>query len=284
LNDLYHFCKERGVKGNVCFTGGNPFLSPHFLQFYSKAVQKGFSVDILGNPVTEEQLNALIRIRKPGLFQISLEGMKIHNDSIRGKGSFDRALHFLELLRSLNVQSGVMLTLTDKNIGQVLKLGKILHDKTGFFTFSRLSQEGEGARLEMPSREKYASFLLKYLEAAQKNPTLSLKDNLFNIILYKNNLPLFDGCVGFGCSPAFNTVAVLCDGEVHACRKFPSLIGNVNTKSLSQIYDSNIAKRYRKGNSACAKCFIKPLCGGCMSSIKSHGLNIFKDKDPYCFM
>jgi radical SAM protein with 4Fe4S-binding SPASM domain len=136
----------------------------------------------------------------------------------------------------------------------------------------------------MPSREKYASFLVKYLKAARKNPTLSLKDNLFNIILYKNSLPLFEGCVGFGCSPAFNTVAVLSDGEVHACRKFPSLIGNINKKSLSQIYDSRIARKYRKGNCACAKCYIKPLCGGCMASIKSHGLDIFKDKDPYCFI
>ena len=136
----------------------------------------------------------------------------------------------------------------------------------------------------MPSREKYAAFLLKYLKAAGRNTTLSLKDNLFNIILYKNNLPLFEGCVGFGCSPAFNTVAVLSDGEVHACRKFPSLIGNINKKSLSQIYDSTIARRYRKGNCACTKCFIKPLCGGCMASIKSHGLDIFKDRDFYCFM
>lgn len=284
LNDLQVFCKERGVKGNVCFTGGNPFLSPFFLELYAEAVQKGFSVDVLGNPVTEDQLDSLIRISPPGLFQISMEGLKTYNDSIRGKGSFDRALAFLELLRSLNVPSGVMLTLTDKNMGQVLKLGKLLQGKTGFLTFSRLSREGEGALLEMPSRDRYASFLTEYLKAAEKNPTLSLKDNLFNIILYKNNLPLFYGCVGFGCSPAFNTVAVLCDGEVHACRKFPSLIGNINKRSLSRIYDSTLAKRYRKGNSACAKCFIKPLCGGCMASIKSHGLNIFKDKDPYCFM
>ena len=284
LNDLNHFCKERRVKGNVCFTGGNPFLSPIFIELYSYAVQKGFSVDILGNPVTQEQLLPVIRIRKPDLFQISLEGMEKHNDSIRGKGSFDRALRFLDLLSRLDVPSGVMLTLTDKNMGQVLKLGKILQGKTGFLTFSRLSQVGEGARLEMPSREEYASFLVKYLKAAGKNPTLSLKDNLFNIILYKNNLPLFDGCVGFGCSPAFNTVAVLSDGEVHACRKFPSLIGNINKKSLSRIYDSRIARRYQKGNCACAQCYVKPLCGGCMASIKSHGLDIFKDKDPYCFM
>jgi radical SAM protein with 4Fe4S-binding SPASM domain len=136
----------------------------------------------------------------------------------------------------------------------------------------------------MPPKDKYASFLLRYLKAATKNSTLSLKDNLFNIILYRNNLPLFDGCIGFGCSPVFNTVAVLSDGEVHACRKFPSPIGNINRESLGQIYDSSLAEKYRKGNCACTKCPIKPLCGGCMASIHSHGLDIFKDRDPYCFI
>jgi len=284
LDDLSRFCRDRGVKGNVCFTGGNPFLSPVFVELYTSAVQRGFSVDILGNPVPEEQLLPLLKIRKPGLFQISLEGMEKHNDSIRGTGSFKRGLHFLDLLRSLEVPSGVMLTLTDKNMGQVLKLGKLLRGRTGFLTLSRLSQVGEGARLAMPSKDKFDSFLSRYFKAARENPTLSLKDNLFNILLYRNNLPLFEGCVGFGCSPAFNTVAILSDGEVHACRKFPSLIGDINRRSLSQIYDSAIARRYRRGNCACAKCFIKPLCGGCMASIKSHGLDVFKDRDPYCFM
>jgi len=284
LDDLYSFCKERRVRGNVCFTGGNPFLSPHFLKFYSYAVKKGFSVDVLGNPVSKEHMNVLIKIRKPALFQISLEGLPEHNDHIRGKGSFDRALKFLKLLRSLNVNSGVMLTLTNENIDQVLPLGNMLGRKTGFLTFSRLSQVGEGALLNLPTKEKYVSFLSKYVEAAQKNSVFSFKDNLFNIILYKKKVKLFDGCVGFGCSPAFNSLAILPDGEVHACRKFPSLIGNINEKSLGEIYDSGIAKKYRRGNSSCNQCPIKPLCGGCMAIIKSCGLDIFKDRDPYCFM
>ena len=31
----------------------------------------------------------------------------------------------------------------------------------------------------------------------------------------------FGGCTGFGCGAAFNFMAVLPDGEVHACRKVP---------------------------------------------------------------
>jgi selenobiotic family peptide radical SAM maturase len=238
----------------------------------------------MGNPVSEEQVDAIIKITKPGLYQISLEGLKEHNDFIRGKGSFDRGIEFLTILSSLDVSSGVMLTLTNENIDQVLLLEEILRDKTGFLTYSRLSKAGEGELLNLPQRGKYVSFLSKYLNVQEKSSILSVKDNLLNIVSYKKNKMVFPGCVGFGCSPAFNILSILPDGEVHACRKFPSLIGNINKKSLSQIYDSRIAKKYRRGNSSCRKCSIKPVCGGCMAVIRSCGLDIFKDRDPYCFI
>jgi radical SAM protein with 4Fe4S-binding SPASM domain len=96
-------------------------------------------------------------------------------------------------------------------------------------------------------------------------------------------MDLFGGCAGYGCGAAFNFVALLADGEVHACRKLPSPIGNLHDRSLSDIYDSAEARRYRLGPSACRDCDIRPACGGCLASTLSSGLNIFEDKDPFCF-
>jgi selenobiotic family peptide radical SAM maturase len=284
LDDLRSFCAGRGVAGTVAFSGGNPFLSPHFLAFYAHAVEAGLFVSVLGNPVPPSRLDALLAIQRPELYQISLEGLEGHNDAIRGPGSFARALRFLRLLRARKVPSGVMLTLTADNLGQVLPLATLLRGRTDDFTFCRLSRVGEGARLRLPSKARYAAFLVDYLAAARENPILSLKDNLFNILLYRSGRTLFRGCIGFGCSPAFNSVAVLPDGEVHACRKFPSPIGDVTTRSLGQIYDSRVARRYRRGSSACRRCLIKPLCGGCMAAVRGAGLDVFRDRDPYCFM
>ena len=177
-----------------------------------------------------------------------------------------------------------MLTLTRDNIDQVLPLAEILRDRADFFTFNRLALFGEGANLALPEKDTYRKFLEEYLKEAENNPILGLKDNLFNILKKKAGQDPFCGCAGYGFGAAFNFVSLLSDGEVHACRKMPSLIGNLYKESLSDIYDSEIANRYRMGSSACAECSIRPVCGGCLAVTMSYGLDIFTEKDPMCFM
>ena len=284
LDDLRAFCHSRYVKGHVSFTGGNPLLYPHFSELYSAASERGFTVAILGNPAPRKRIEELIDIQRPDFFQTSLEGLPEHNDAIRGPEHFQRVIEFLKVLRDLDVYSMIMLTLTEDNVDQILPLTEMLRKHTKAFFFNRLSMVGEGANLQLPSREKFAAFLEQYLEAAKSNPILGLKDNLFNIIHHNSGIELFEGCTGYGCGAAFNFAAILSDGEVHACRKFPSPIGNIFEQGLAEIYDSPIARRYRSGSSACGSCVIRPVCGGCLAIAHSHGLDIFEDRDPFCFM
>lgn len=284
LSDLDRFCREKRVQGQVSFTGGNPLLYPRFNDLYRAAVEMGFGTAILGNPTSRERLREIRAIREPHFFQVSLEGLREHNDWIRGPGHFDRVLEFLEVLKELNIYSMVMLTLTRDNMGQVIPLAEALRDRADSFFFNRLSQVGEGANLQVPGREEYASFLEAYLQAAEKNPVLGIKDNLINILHQQKGIPLFGGCAGFGCSAAFNFITVLPDGEVHACRKLPSPLGNILENSLLELYDSETARRYRAGTEACTACPIRPVCGGCLAVVYGMGLDIFRDRDPYCFI
>ena len=283
LDELHGFCRKKHVKGRISFSGGNPLLYPHFDDLYRAAAEQGFDVSILGNPSPRGRLEKITAIQRPDFFQVSLEGLQQHNDTIRGPGHFERTVRFIELLRELDIYSMVMLTLTRDNIDQVLPLSKFLKDIVDTFNFNRISMVGEGATLKLPSRERYAAFLEAYLEAAETNPVMGLKDNLINIICRQKGVDQFGGCTGFGCGAAFNFLSLLADGEVHACRKFPSLIGNINEQNLTEIYDSEQAQRYRAGCNACSKCPIRPACGGCLAMAHSHGLDIFKEKDPYCF-
>jgi selenobiotic family peptide radical SAM maturase len=283
LDGLRAFCRSKNVAGAVSFTGGNPLLHPEFTAIYRAAAERGFSIAILGNPSPAERIAELIAIRMPAFYQVSLEGLREHNDAIRGTGHFDRVLSFLEVLRSLKVYSMVMLTLTSANIDQVIPLAETLRGKADIFHFNRLSRVGEGADLRLPDPRKYQSFLHSYLKAAKTNPVMGIKDNLINIIRREQGEAPFGGCTGYGCGAAFNFVSLLADGEVHACRKFPSLIGNIHQQSLAQIYDSDEARLYRSGTSACRSCSLHPVCGGCLASAHSHGLNVLTDKDPFCF-
>lgn len=284
LDDLRLFCRNNYVRGAISFTGGNPFLYPHFIELYRAASERGFALSILGNPILRETLEHVLIIQKPTHFQVSLEGLPEHNDYIRGPGHFSRIIEFLKVLRDLKIFSMVMLTLTKENMHQILPLTEILRDHADRFHFNRLSMVGEGAALTLPARDDYIAFLESYVKATEHNPILGLKDNLMNILRHKKGMKPFGGCTGYGCGAAFNFLAALPDGEVHACRKLPSPIGNLFNQSIADIYNSDMANRYRSGSSACKSCTIRPVCGGCLASAYSHGLNIFEEKDPFCFM
>ena len=95
---------------------------------------------------------------------------------------------------------------------------------------------------------------------------------------------MFDGCTGYGCGAAFNFLVVLPDGETHACRKFPSPVGNALQQSIADIYVSGQAKQYRRGSAQCDGCTIRHACGGCLAVAHGQGLNVFEQKDPFCFI
>lgn len=284
IGNFDRFCNEKNVRGHICFSGGNPFLSAHFQLLYRAAVDKGFTTSLLGNPVSSPELERIIDIQVPEYFQVSLEGLKVHNDFVRGEGFYRKVLDFLDLLREKHVSSAVMLTLTKANMEQVLPLAGILRDKTDYFTFNRLSQVGEGAGLSLPDRDTYRKFLHEYFAAANDNPVIGFKDNLINIIREHRGMSPFGGCTGFGCGAAFNFVALLPDGEVHACRKFPSLIGNILDNDFLTLYNSKEAQQYRNGPHACSGCRLRPVCGGCMAVVHGMGLDPFEGKDPFCFI
>lgn len=284
LAQLGELCADRGVDGSVCFSGGNPFLHPHFYEIYESAARRGFGVSILGNPVSDEELDRLVAIRKPGYFQVSLEGLREHNDEIRGEGYFDRVLEFLPKLKARGIQAVVMTTLTAANMRDVVPLSRLLRGRADRHAWNRLAQVGQGSSLAIPDKETYGRFLIDWMAEAKENETLGFKDNLFNILKHELGQPLGGGCTGFGCGAAFNFVALLPHGEVHACRKFPSPLGNVRQQHLATIYDSELAARYRRGSSACDGCAIRHRCGGCLAVAHGAGLDVFEERDPHCFM
>jgi selenobiotic family peptide radical SAM maturase len=268
----------------VCLTGGNPFLYPHFLPLYRAAAAAKCAISILGNPVTEDRLAEIVALRKPTYFQVSLEGRRGYNDHIRGAGHFDRVLGFLPILRKLGVQSHVMLTVHKENLAELVPLAVELAGQVDRFTFNRLAQVGSGAELTLPSKHEYVDLLKSYVVASRSHSHLGFKDGLFNILRLHFGRPPSRGCTGFGCGAAFNFVAVLPDGQVHACRKFPSPIGNLLEANLDQIYASPAARRYRRGSRACRFCRLRNRCGGCLAVTHGTGLPELEARDPHCFM
>lgn len=283
LDELGYFCRSRFVRGQVSLTGGNPLLYPHFFELYQAAAERELMIAILGNAVERADMERIVAIRMPVYYQVSLEGLESYNDRIRGEGNYRRTVDFLRMLTEMGVPNMVMLTLTRHNMDQVVPLADELEGVTGGMAFNRLALFGEGAALELPTPIEYRLFLEEYVRSLESHPVLGLKDNLLNTVLERSGKELFGGCAGYGCGAAFNFVSILSDGEVHACRKFPSPIGNIITDSLENVYLSEAACRYRSGSSACAGCRLNAVCRGCPAITASLGLDPFSERDPYCF-
>ena len=277
------FCDRRRVRPRLCLTGGNPFLYPGFFELYQAAARAQVPLSILGNPVGEALIERLLAIRKPTYYQVSLEGLEATDDEMRGIGHFQRTLRFLATLKRLGVCSHVMLTLNLRNLSEVLPLAESLRGLADRFTFNRLSQVGEGATLAQPTLEEYRAFLRDYALAAERNPALRFKDNLFNLDRRRRGQPLLGGCTGYGCGAAFNFIALLPTGEAHACRKFPSPIGDVAGAGFDAVYDSPEARRYRLGCTECRFCSLRSRCGGCLAVTYGQGRDPLRHRDPHCF-
>jgi selenobiotic family peptide radical SAM maturase len=283
LAQLGRFCLRRGVTGGVCFTGGDPLLYPGFFDLYRDAARAGFELSILGNPAGDAELAALCAVERPRYYQVSLEGTAACNDSIRGDGHFARTMAFLERLRAHGIRSHVMLTLHGENLGEAEGLAAALQGRADRFLFNRLAQVGGGASLRQLTRRQFAAFLRRWLVLARDRPFLGFKDNLLNIPLHHFGRTLRGGCTGVGCGAAFNFVAVMPDGEAHACRKLPSPLGNVLASGLEAVYESDAARRCRVGCVECYLCPIRNRCGGCLAVGHGLGRDVFEQADPHCF-
>lgn len=284
LAAFQRFCTRHRAAGRISLSGGDPLWYPGFWELYQTIADAWLPVSILGNPISRAIAERLVGIQMPQYYQVSLEGLPDYNDSIRGRGHFAQVVTFLEAARELRLRTHVMLTLHAGNQAQVIPLGEYLRGLTQRLSFNRLAQVGEGAGMTVPDRTEYAAFADHYLAARRHNPLLGLKDGLLNIHLRQRGHRTFGGCTGFGCGAAFNFVALLPNGEVHACRKFPSLLGNAVEEDFEAIYFSRAAKEYRRGSKSCRSCRLSKVCGGCMAVVHGQGGRVLQDRDPQCFV
>nr|WP_237530616.1 radical SAM protein [Streptomyces sp. SID3212] len=116
---------QYGVEA-VTLLGGEPFVYRDLAQVVQHAKQDlGLRVEICTNGYRIER-----RLREIApnldLLRVSLEGIGSTNDHIRKTGSYQSALSALDLARQLGVRTGATMTVTSRNIGEVLPLARTL--------------------------------------------------------------------------------------------------------------------------------------------------------------
>lgn len=281
LENLSKFSADGNFRVHISFSGSNPFSNHSFIDIYRMAAEYGFLLSLNTNPVSRKNIEEILSIQKPEYFQISLRGFETPAE----KEVLAKKIEFLELLKSLDIPSAVVICVTRDNMQNIIPLASSLKDRAASFSFCRLPQIWDPiGEPPLPSKDEFQIFIGNYVSMSLENTFMGYKDNLINIELTRRGLKPFDGCCGVGCGAAFCRMSLHNDGEIHACPNFPSAIGNIFRQDFKTIYKSELAEKYRKGPDSCESCRLRPYCGGCMSMTARMGYDKFKNTDPYCFI
>jgi mycofactocin radical SAM maturase len=125
--------------------GGEPFMRPDFLDLMDYAHQKGMVTCISTNG-TLIDANTARRLDHPLVYiQVSLDGATpASNDTVRGKGSFDKVLSALEHLRQRQIEVSINTVLTRRSYPELDELVKLAASFGAKLRVSRFRPSGRG--------------------------------------------------------------------------------------------------------------------------------------------
>lgn len=279
-------------KGSYSLTGGEPFIRSDALFALARHLDAQASTayyDILtnGSFVSDEFSSDMAGLKKLRRVQMSIEGPTAQlNDKIRGKGSFEKTIKTIRLLKSHGLQVSIMTTVFRSNMSKIVELINLL-EKEGVDTFAleRFIPEGTGAAMAseaLKPSETRDVFTAVY--AAGKNP------RKIRVLMYR---PLFaildqdDPTIGAMCSIGTNALTLMHDGTILPCRRLPIPIGNIKSDSIFKIwYDNKMLWEIRnplKLKGKCGSCDFIPICRGCRAAAYAH-TGDYLGEDPQCWL
>jgi radical SAM/SPASM domain protein of ACGX system len=284
------FCKKLDAKPNIVITGGDPLLRNDVWKILETMKAKNIRFSILGNPF---HLTDAVCEKLKGLgctsYQMSLDGLQDKHDYIRKPGSFNATIEKIELLKKHNIKVNIMMTVSKFNETDLEPLIDLLVEKEiHSFAFARYVPQQNDIEQTFSPKE-YKELLERAWSSYQKhestNVSFSLKDHLWTLFLYERGLfkTREEDIIFEGCHCAIQSMSLLADGTVYACRRCESPVGNILTESFHDIFFGKkmfVYRDYKKME--CSTCELFNYCRGC-PAVSMGSYNNFYKKDPQCW-
>ena len=297
LDDYRSFCDKMNVNGRITFTGGDPLLRGDIFELIKEAKNRDFSVGILGNPFLIDS-DMPHQLKEVGIehYQLSLDGLENTHDFLRKKGSFEKTIHSIRLLKAEGIVVHIMNTLSITNQNDLLPLMKVVGElNVDVFAFGRITCNGSGKSYKDSNLNplQYREILNKaddysnVLKSKGIATRYAHKCHLWKLYMYENKeFELLDDreTIYGGCSIGISGIVLLADGTAMACRRFPSYVGNINNNSIYDIFMSREMNKYRQVHTMekCPNCELFQICRGCPAA--SYGIHgRWTAPDPQCW-
>ncbi len=291
-------------KGDIAITGGEPLVKKETLPLvdYLNSADEVFSIDILtnGTLIDKDFIEQIRNFQKIRCVQISLDGaFSETNDRIRGKGSFEKALAGIRLLRSHDIGVNVMFTLQRQNMKDIPLIIDLANaEEVSNLTIERMVPTGTGKTLknQLLSPKEIREVFEYISERAQqqineKGSTLISRSRPLWVLCNRNQDSSNSDSsteVIFGgiCSIGLDGLCIMPDGTVLACRRLPIPIGNLQRDSIEKIWStSDLLWQIRDKNNLqgkCLSCKLIPQCSGCRAMAYAV-TGDYLAEDPQCW-
>ena len=293
FDNCLDMCEKTGRTPYFSITGGDPILHPDFWKLLEKLHENNIYYNIMGNPfhITEEVAK---KLKKLGCrqYQLSLDGLKDTHDYFRKPGSFDITLEKIKTLQDAGVRASIMTTVSKTNIDEIPDLiDVVVKNNVGLFSFARYCPTSFEKASQMTPSE-YKNLLEKVWDKYQKyqnsNTLFTLKDHLWTLFLYEKGLfkilpNLKDDVIYDGCNCGNSHLTILPNGDVFACRRFDSKVGNALNENIYDIFTKKMDyyRHYEKFEK-CSKCELLRFCRGCPAVSYGTTHNMYS-ADPQCW-
>ncbi len=289
FNQMQSFLIEKRIKkAHINFTGGEPFLRNDFLKLLKIVKSSGtFTFGILSNgylppkPILDELKNL-----NPSFIQISLEGNKKINDSIRGDGSFEKILEALKVYKTLGIKTILSFTANSSNymvFQDVVKIAR-KHGVSKVWT-DRYLPIGKSDELQLTTEQfRVLGELILRIKSKEGYHVLSHTQVVANRALQF----LFVGGHPYKCSAGINLLAIAANGDLLPCRRLPIVVGNLLVQNLTGLFDnSSLLNNLRKNevsDDKCKSCHYKLACGGGLKYLSYALSGDFNVRDINCWI
>lgn len=265
---------DMGV-GFIALSGGDPLTRPDMLEIVghihdTRGVTAGLSTSLL--TLTEETARRMKELEV--LVQVSLDGSAAGiNDWNRGEGSFDKAMHGVELLQRFEIPFRFAYVINKHNVGDVgsmVELGRELGAREVAFGKVKIAgrakaEEGEAYPNPAEMTAAYHALYRKEIEFRDADITIRCKHNQGLI----KGLGTRVGCLPCGAGRTF--IQVSHNGDIVPCsllsNEIEFYLGNVRSDRLQDVWESAPVFRFFRNTTAddidvCRNCPAKNLCGG----------------------
>ena len=298
IESVFDNCRDMCKKANrlpyFYITGGDPILHSRFWDLMALLKTNNIPFTILGNPFHLNH-DVCIRLKEHGCerYQLSIDGLKETHDAIRMPGSFDTTLQKIACLRNAGIRCAIMTTVSGTNVHEIPGIiDLVVAHKAHIFAFARYCPTSSEKSTHL-TPQQYRDLLelcwQKFEAYKESDTSFYLKDHLWTLFLYEKRLfkipeGLNDDVVYDGCNCSNCHLTILPKGEIMACRRFESTVGNAFNEKLFDVFTGNKMNQFRAYDKfeKCSKCELKRFCRGCPAVTYGYTGN-FYGTDPQCW-